>query len=382
MNSKSGDKQKTPLISVIVPCYNHASFLEQRLHSITYQTYSDIEIILLDDASTDGSQQILEAYHREEDRVHYREFNSSNSGAVNKQWIKGVAKARGDYIWIAESDDIAEPEFLETLLNVLVADREIGLAYSDSLRIDKNGNSLGLYNYQFKSYKNIWNHSFVVDGRALIRDYLVFLNVIPNVSSVLFNAKALKRALTVNEYRYCGDWACYIRLATESKVAFVHQCLNHFRQHESTTRNHNKKTYATELREKVRILRTIRDLKLDDGKNIRTSLSHWYANRHKHSRVSRFIENFRKVNPEKSIMLYGYNDICKNVLGTFKNMRQIGAIADKSKVGEHYEGVPIVDIESINLTQIDVVGICSLSHQKAMLDNIRNLGFEGHIIKA
>src|SRR3989442_15683408 len=96
--------------SVIVPNYNHASFLRLRIESVLVQTYQDYEVILLDDCSTDNSREILASY-RNNPKVRI-EYNERNSGGVFKQWNKGVRMARGRYIWIAESDDYADACFL------------------------------------------------------------------------------------------------------------------------------------------------------------------------------------------------------------------------------------------------------------------------------
>jgi len=89
-----------PNVTVIVPNYNHARFLRQRLDSILTQTYQDFELILLDDCSTDDSRTILKEYAADP-RVRL-ELNEANSGSPFKQWNKGVQLAQGKYVWIAE----------------------------------------------------------------------------------------------------------------------------------------------------------------------------------------------------------------------------------------------------------------------------------------
>ena len=103
-----------PKVSVIVPNYNHAPYLRQRLDSIINQTFRDFEVIVLDDASTDNSREIIQTY------AHYPQlrflFNGTRNGSAFKQWQKGLESARGEYIWFAESDDCASPHFLSKLL--------------------------------------------------------------------------------------------------------------------------------------------------------------------------------------------------------------------------------------------------------------------------
>ena len=159
------------------------------------QTFEDFEIILLDDASPDNSQEVLQAFANQEARVSVTDFNTQNGGCVNDQWIKGVNLAKGDYVWIAESDDVSTPDFLAVMLQQFAMYPQIGMAYSDSMIIDESGNSLLRHDYSSDDYANRWQQDFVVDGETLIKDHLVFKNVIPNVSAVLFRKDILKAAL-------------------------------------------------------------------------------------------------------------------------------------------------------------------------------------------
>jgi len=88
-----------PKVSVIIPNYNHARFLEQRIQSILNQTYQDFEILYLDDASTDDSNEVFAQF--KDDRRIRSILNQTNSGSPFKQWNRGIKAATGDYIWIA-----------------------------------------------------------------------------------------------------------------------------------------------------------------------------------------------------------------------------------------------------------------------------------------
>src|SRR5690349_3561194 len=102
----------TPKVSVIVPNYNHARYLKQRIDSVLNQTFTDFELILLDDHSTDESLSIIENY-RNHPRVSAIILNAENSGSTFRQWRKGLEQAKGQFVWIAESDDSADANFLE-----------------------------------------------------------------------------------------------------------------------------------------------------------------------------------------------------------------------------------------------------------------------------
>jgi glycosyltransferase involved in cell wall biosynthesis len=105
-------------VSVIVPNYNHAEYLKQRIDSILNQTYRDFELIILDDGSTDNSREIIDDYVSRFPFIISR-FNEVNSGSPFIQWDSGVNKAEGELIWIAESDDFAETTFLEKTTSVM-----------------------------------------------------------------------------------------------------------------------------------------------------------------------------------------------------------------------------------------------------------------------
>ena len=101
------EREEIPVVSVIIPNYNYALYLKKRIESILNQTYTDYELILLDDASTDNSVEILEKY-KDNPHVSHILVNEKNSGSPFQQWAKGISLARGKWIWIAEADDVAE----------------------------------------------------------------------------------------------------------------------------------------------------------------------------------------------------------------------------------------------------------------------------------
>ena len=100
------------MVSVIIPNYCHAPYLRQRIDSVLAQSYPDFEVVLLDDCSTDGSREVIERY-RNHPRIKQIVYNDRNGGSAFAQWRKGFALTQGEYIWIAESDDYADPAFLE-----------------------------------------------------------------------------------------------------------------------------------------------------------------------------------------------------------------------------------------------------------------------------
>ena len=214
----------SPTVSVIVPNYNHGPYLRRRIDSILAQTRQDFELILLDDASTDGSREILKSYAKLPN-VQVR-FNASNSGSPFHQWNAGVREARGEYIWIAESDDAAEPELLERLTGRLEKHPKAGIAYCQSWDVAADETRIGSRREYTRDLDiGLWDEDFIMDGREVCRRFMSLRCIIPNASAVVFRRLVYERAGGANEScRYCGAWLIWARMLKRSDLAF---CAEH-----------------------------------------------------------------------------------------------------------------------------------------------------------
>lgn len=244
-----------PLISVVVPNYNHERFLAQRLDSIINQTYQNIEIIILDDCSTDNSRDLIIQYANRDKRIKYL-WNKKNSGSPFRQWKKGTERARGEYIWIAESDDYADTRFLEVLFSFLQANPSAAIAYCQSRLINYKGESLGShYRHLHALDPNLWNSDFYLDGKTIISKYMIIMNVIPNASAVLMRKSALKCINwdAVFSYHLAGDRMLWVQILKEYGICFVNRELNYFRMDGNTVRS-KYMFRPTYLRENLRLM--------------------------------------------------------------------------------------------------------------------------------
>jgi len=226
-----------PKVSVVIPNYNHARFLRQRIDSVLQQTVQDFELILLDDCSTDDSRSILSSYAGDP-RVRI-ELNDANSGSTFKQWNKGVRLARGEYVWIAESDDYAAPRFLERLVAVLNSDPKVAFAYCRSWRISSEDRIEGFTDpHLVKIDPRRWTEGFVADGHEECRNYFVRTNPVPNASAVVFRRTLYGQVGGADEsLRLCGDWKLWASMALTGKVAYLGEPLNYFRFHATSLRS-------------------------------------------------------------------------------------------------------------------------------------------------
>lgn len=236
-------EKKIPLVSVIVPNYNYARFLKQRIDSILEQTYTDFELILLDDFSSDESLELLE-YYRDNQHVSHIEINSQNSGTPFAQWKKGIALARGKYIWIAESDDYADPSFLATAVFLLERNTNASFCFCGGYRVDEFGSKLDLdYDRWTKKQYSCENAHKVFDGTEYISHNMYWRSYIYNASGVLFKRELALRVDTTLCFsmRCSGDWLFWAELARLGQVIEIYKKLNYCRYHQASTSVQAKK---------------------------------------------------------------------------------------------------------------------------------------------
>ena len=215
------------LVSVIIPNYNHARYLDERIQSVLNQTFQEFEVIILDDKSTDQSLEVIEKY-RCHPKVTNIIANEENSGSSFVQWRKGMDVARGELIWIAESDDSCEPTFLEKLVAPFLQDSEVVLSYCRSQSIDETGNRGRVLHGTYG--KSIYT------SEEFFHKYLNWMNVVMNASSAVFRRDvALNIEKGYMDFKGVGDWLFWIEIAERGKIAVENEPLNFFRSHSSNT---------------------------------------------------------------------------------------------------------------------------------------------------
>ena len=241
-----------PKVSVVIPNYNHARFLPRRIDCILGQTFQDFELILLDDCSTDDSRSILSKY-ADDPRVRI-EFNAVNSGSTFKQWNKGVRLARGEYVWIAESDDYADERLLEKLVPLLDAEPRTVLAYCRSWRVLADGQIIELLDCPYTDLDpRRWTADFGADGREECQNYLVQRNTIPNASAALFRREVYLRVGGADESMVlCGDWKLWAAMALTGRIAYLAEPFNYFRFHDTSVRFKSQRVSPIESLEVIR----------------------------------------------------------------------------------------------------------------------------------
>lgn len=247
-----------PSVSVIIPNYCHSKFLDERIMSVLNQTYQNFELIILDDCSPDnGASKAVIKKYRNNPKVSHIVYNEVNSGSTFKQWNKGFDLAKGELIWIAESDDSCEDTLLEALVYNFKVDKDVVLSYCSSQIINENG-----LRKSKKKYAP-WTSDFTLKGTDFVKKYMLMYNAIYNASAVVFRKDVLAKISNIYmDYKSAGDRLFWGAIALNGKVSYTAKQLNLFRQHsqkvtpKSTYSGQNDKedfrTYGI-LSEKIKI---------------------------------------------------------------------------------------------------------------------------------
>jgi glycosyltransferase involved in cell wall biosynthesis len=226
------------LVSVIIPNYNHAPFLKDRIDTVLNQTYRDFEVIILDDKSKDNSKEIIEQY-RGNEKIAHIVYNDQNSGSTFKQWQRGLSLAKGEWIWIAESDDLADENFLEILTQQITS--KVGIVFCRSNLIDENNQPITLYNFTSMPDPSVYlefGTDFKAKGDDFVKKYMLGMNAIPNASSAIFKKGLVQNSIfsEAGKTKLFGDWLFWLHLMKQADITYLFNTFNHFRFHQNTVR--------------------------------------------------------------------------------------------------------------------------------------------------
>lgn len=342
-----------PKVTVIVPNYNHEKYLPKRIESILNQTFTDFELLLLDDCSTDNSRDYLKKITDQYPQARTL-FNESNTGSTFHQWNKGVREAKGEYLWIAESDDFADSTFLEKLVPLLDENQNVGIAFAQTYLVNENDKIINSfnenYNFVFKQQKDRWKSDFTVLGRFEIENYLIFSNSIPNASGALFRKSVFEKSGGAPEdMKLNGDWYFYVKMLLHSDLSFVSEHLNFFRTHEVTQRHRARANYKVydEIIRTVELIRKEADPKPKNVVKTYRKIGAWWVGSLSFQEKNKdfFVENrrlykfFRGWNPglgRKIIIHYLLTFVKKSLykLGLYKPIKNL---RNKMFPGKYFE---------------------------------------------
>ncbi len=223
-----------PKVSVIIPTYNRAGYIVKTLESVFAQTYTDYEVIVVDDGSTDDTEEVLKPYY---DRIIYiRKENGGQGSARNV----GIKLAKGEYVAFLDSDDLWLPEKLEIQVKFMDDNPEVGLVFSDFVVFyeDDTGCLIEMRKVHLQgkelTFQSLFHRNFIPTLTVLVRK-----SCIDDVG--LFDES---RELIVGE-----DYEMWLRIAMRYRLAHVPEVLAKYRHHDNNIVGTDlEKNYAMHLK--------------------------------------------------------------------------------------------------------------------------------------
>lgn len=175
------------LVSVIVPVYNSSTYVEECLNSIINQTYNNIEIIVINDGSTDNSEEIIKEIQKNSSKIIYMKQANKGAGETRNT---GIGEAKGDYIVFIDSDDKIKEDYIETLVNK-IENENLDVVYSGVMQFNNEQLFKSLYQYTIlapmaKIYRKSYllKHKIVFSKQKLAEDAYFNLQVLLNTKNI------------------------------------------------------------------------------------------------------------------------------------------------------------------------------------------------------
>lgn len=223
-----------PIVSVIIPTYNRANYLEKSIQSVLSQTIKDIEIIVINNYSTDNTLEIIDSFNDKRIKI----INFKNDGVIARSRNQGLIKSSGKYISFLDDDDLWCPDKLELQIKYLEIHHEFSLVYSNAIIIDEKGNRKGSLLNQEKA-KQGWIFPDLLGGNFItILTVLMRRELFDSIG--LFNEEP--SLIAVEDYEY------WMRIAFKFEFGYIDKPLALYRIH---TASMSKKNSVALLRQKV-----------------------------------------------------------------------------------------------------------------------------------
>jgi glycosyltransferase involved in cell wall biosynthesis len=214
---------KSPIVSVTLCCYNGEKWLAETIESVLNQTFKDLEFVIINDGSTDKTEEIIKSFS--DARIMYSYQKNRGLPASRN---RSIELSRGDFIAFIDQDDLWEPDLLEKQIKLFQADGEVGLVYSDCYMIKGNGERFGTC-FDYKDDRPVPCRGSIVEP------LLMYGNFIPLVS-VIVRKNAIVEAGGFNEkLRLAEDYEAWLKICLRCKADFSPEPLCSYRCHDSNT---------------------------------------------------------------------------------------------------------------------------------------------------
>ncbi len=217
-----------------MPCFNHARFLAESVQGILCQSYTDLELIIVDDCSSDDSWEIMCGLAQQDTRV--KPIRHAQNGGASKSRNDGLRASKGEFLGFCDSDDIWKPEKLSIQMSILQRRPECDVTYCDALFIDEAGRPSG----------KRFSEEFPVPGTGCgdLFDQLVFRNFI-NMQTVLMRRACVEQSGYFDEgIKWVEDWWYWLKVSRNHNYFYSAEPLAKYRVHGKSTGVTQRRGYA------------------------------------------------------------------------------------------------------------------------------------------
>lgn len=220
-----------PLVSICIPTFNYGEFISEAIQSVLSQSFSDFELIVVDNASTDATADLMETFARSDPRIRFYR-NAENVGIV-KNFNRALEYATGDYVKVLCADDLLAPSALERSLALIQSDPVVSLVTTGRLLVDFRLQPIGYSSYCSKEGS--------IDGGKVIDRCLFGTNYVGEPSAVLFRRRQVAQGFDEN-YPHLLDMAMWFHLLEQGRLACVPEPLTYIRQHARQLTQDNRRS--------------------------------------------------------------------------------------------------------------------------------------------
>ncbi len=222
-------KKTIPKVSVIIPSYNHAHYVVHSIESIVNQSYDNIELIVIDDGSSDSSPKLIKELSVKYNFIFVHRSNRGLSATLNE----GLILSTGDYICICASDDKFRLDRISKQVNFMNDNPDIGMSYGKVIVIDEEEKENAL---DIKNSKSGW----------IFDDLIINRFHIPAVTTMI-RRSVFEAVGNFDESLWVEDWDMWLRISYKFKVGFQNEFLTYYRQHDTNMSSNGLKLYESKV---------------------------------------------------------------------------------------------------------------------------------------
>ena len=213
---------QNPTVSFVIPCYKLAHLLSECVNSILSQSFTDFEVLIMDDCSPDNTPEVAGSFN--DSRVRYIR-NNPNLGHL-RNYNKGIELSQGKYVWLISADDyLRRPHILQRYVEVLECDLSIGYAFCPAVSVKNNQEG------EILSYSIFRDQDCIVAGRSVLKELFRF-NIVPAASGMVRRELYTNEGLFPLSMPHVGDWYLWSRFAFHSNVAYFSEPMVCYREHD------------------------------------------------------------------------------------------------------------------------------------------------------